>query len=215
MRAFATDELPGILYHEFLDAGFRRSGQIIYQPVCRGCRDCIPLRLEVERFRPSKSQRRCWRRNQDLSVTVARPTPTDEKFELYLRYQAQRHPRPTEDSRSTFEEFLYHSPVNTLEFVYRDADANLLAIGICDTCQRSLSSVYFFFETGQSRRGLGTLGVLKEIELAKSRGIGHYYLGYWVPGCDKMEYKADFGPHEVLGPDGRWRPGGKQRRETS
>jgi arginine-tRNA-protein transferase len=211
MRAFATDELPGSLYHEFLNASFRRSGYVIYQPVCRGCRRCVPLRLSVDRFRPSKSQRRCRRKNLDLTVIVGEPAATDEKFDLYRRYQSQRHPHPAENSRSAFEEFLYHSPVDTLEFEYRDGDAKLLAVGICDICEKSLSSVYFYFEPGQGRRGLGTFGVLEEIEFAKSRGIGHYYLGFWVHGCDKMEYKSDFGPHEILGPDGLWRAGAKQR----
>src|SRR5690348_10722835 len=82
-RAFAASSMPGELYHRFMDAGFRRSGSVIYQPVCGGCRSCVPLRVPVGRFAADKSQRRAWRRNQDLTVTAAPPEPTAEKYELY------------------------------------------------------------------------------------------------------------------------------------
>src|SRR5690606_123433 len=73
LRAFWAHHLSGQAYREFMDAGFRRSGRVIYQPICRGCRACIPIRIPVETFRPGKSQRRCWRRNADLTVSVGAP----------------------------------------------------------------------------------------------------------------------------------------------
>ena len=208
-RALWADQIPGDLYHRFMDAGFRRSGKLLYQPACHGCRACQPIRVVVESFRPSKSQRRCVRRNGDLAITVAEPVATDEKHDLYLRYLAGRFGRegPDEEGREAFERFLYESPVETLEFAYRDAAGRLLAVGICDVCPRSLSSVYFYHEPAESRRGLGTFGALREIETAAALGIPYYYLGYWVSGCGAMEYKADFRPNEVLDPDGVWRPG--------
>ncbi|HEY1921731.1 MAG TPA: arginyltransferase [Tepidisphaeraceae bacterium] len=203
LRAFSTRRMPGLLYHDFLNASFRRSGLVIYQPVCEGCRECIPLRIPVEEFRPSKSQRRCRVRNQDLVVEITEPLPTDEKFDLYTRYQSHRHPGKS-DSRANFEDFLYHSPVQTLEFNYRDGGGDLLAVGICDICPKSLSSVYFYFDPAQGRRGLGTFGILHEIDFAAREKIPHYYLGYWVRQCAKMAYKADFKPCEILAPDGSW-----------
>jgi leucyl-tRNA---protein transferase len=206
LRAFSTRKMPGLVYHDFLNASFRRSGLVIYQPICEGCRACVPLRIPVERFRPSKSQRRCLRRNHDLVVSVEKPSPTDEKFDLYTRYQSHRHSSKPE-SRSNFEDFLYHSPLQTLEFTYRDARGDLLAVGICDICPKSLSSVYFYFDPSQSQRGLGTYGILHEIEFALRQKIPHYYLGYWVRESGKMAYKADFKPYELLAPDGCWREG--------
>lgn len=205
MRAFFAPRLPGRLYHDFMDAGFRRSGQVIYQPTCVGCRACQPIRIPVDHFTPSKSQRRCWRRNQDLAVNAGPPELTDEKWALYQRYLIGRHDRSMEDDRESLEQFLYHSPVDSLEFTYRDAAGRLLAVGLCDVCTLSLSSVYFFFDPGESRRGLGTFGVLVEIDYAARHGIPFYYLGYWVSGCASMQYKADFRPSEVLHPDGAWR----------
>jgi arginyl-tRNA--protein-N-Asp/Glu arginylyltransferase len=206
-RAGWADEIPPALYHRFMDAGFRRSGKLLYQPVCRGCRACVPIRVPVNTFRPSKSQRRARRRIEDLDVTVAEPVATDEKFDLYRRYVVGRHQRPAdEEDRESFERFLYDSPVDTLELCYRDNVGRLLAVGLCDVSAQSLSSVYFYFEPDERRRGLGTAGAVYEIETAAKLGIPYYYLGYWVDGCGAMVYKADFRPAEALGPDGVWRP---------
>ena len=208
-RAAWADALPAGLYHRFMDAGFRRSGKVLYQPACRGCRECRPIRVPVATFQPSKSQRRCRRRNDDLALSLADPAATDEKFDLYMRYVAGRFGKAADDEkRETFESFLYDSPVDTVEFTYRDPAGRLLAVGICDVCRQSLSSVYFYYDPAAARRGLGTFGAVREIEAAAAMGIPHYYLGYWVPGCDTMHYKADFRPYELLGTDGVWRPGG-------
>ena len=77
----------------------------------------------------------------------------------------------------------------------------------CDVCRSSLSSVYFYYDPAEARRGLGTFGALYEIEAARRLGIPHYYLGYWIAGCGTMDYKAGFRPNEVLCPDGVWREG--------
>ena len=207
-RAAWAEELPPGLYHRFMDAGFRRSGKLLYQPACRGCRACQPIRVPVAEFRPSKSQRRCGRRNGDLVVSIAEAEPTDEKYELYRRYVAGRFGRPVEEeNRESFESFLYDSPVDTIEFTYRDSGGRLLAVGICDVCRQSLSSVYFYYDPAEGRRGLGTFGALREIEAARALGIPWYYLGFWIAGCDTMRYKADFRPNEVLCGDGVWRRG--------
>jgi len=205
LRAFHAGEMPGLVYHDFLNANFRRAGRVIYQPICRGCRECMSLRVPVQQFRRNKSQRRCWNANADLIVGIDSPAATDEKFDLYRRYQLDWHDKDKGESRQDFENFLYHSPVDTLEFTYRDAAGALLAVGICDVCLRSLSSVYFYFDPQYSSRGLGTFGALTEIDFAARHGISHYYLGYWVRDCHRMRYKADFKPCEILHPDGCWR----------
>ena len=207
-RAFMAGRMPGEAYHRLMDAGFRRSGKLVYQPVCPGCRACVPLRVPVAGFEATKSQRRCWRRNQDLAVTSGPPEVTEEKFALYRRYASEWHGKADdgEEGWDTFESFLYDSPVETTEFCYRDAAGRLVAVGICDACPSSLSSVYFYHDPAESRRGLGTFGALYEIEFARRAGVPHYYLGYWIAGCGTMAYKANFGPCEVLDADGVWRP---------
>src|SRR3954447_23659451 len=158
-RAFLARQLPPDLYHDFMDAGFRRSGNVVYQPTCRACRRCLPLRVLVDSFRPNKSQRRCARRNADLIVAQNEPASSDEKYDLYRRYVTGWHGGAGDpelgDRREAFETFLYESPVDSVELTYRDAKNDLLAVGICDRSARSLSSVYFYFDPAQAYRGLG------------------------------------------------------------
>jgi arginyl-tRNA--protein-N-Asp/Glu arginylyltransferase len=205
LRAIYAQRMTPEIFQGFLEAGFRRSGAVIYQPVCRGCRECRPLRVPVGTFRASKSQRRCRRGNSDLKIEPGKPEATDEKYQLYRRYQTQWHGAPEADGRPAFEHFLYRSPVKTVEFCYRDEAGRLLAVGICDVSPDSLSSVYFYFDPTERERGLGTFGALCEIDYAIGHGMGHYYLGFWVEGCRKMRYKADFRPCQVLCTDGCWR----------
>ncbi len=200
-RALMASRVSPEIYHDFLDAGFRRSGKLIYQPICNGCRRCVPIRVPVDRFKPSTSQRRCFRRNTDLIVSISPPIPTPEKQDLYHRYTTDWHGR---DDIEAFESFLYDSPVDTIEFCYRNAAGRLLAVGICDLSPLSLSSVYFYFDPADAKRGLGTFGALYELDWAAKAGIPFYYLGYWVHGCGAMQYKANYRPCELLLPDGRW-----------
>jgi arginine-tRNA-protein transferase len=212
-RAFLAERIDPEIYHAFMDAGFRRSGRVVYQPACPACRACMPIRVRVATFQPSKSQRRCLRRNDDLTLDVASAQPSDEKFDLYRRYVLGRHrtgEKTEQPDRESFISFLYDSPVETLDFAYRDAAGKLLAVGICDASRLSLSSVYFYFDPEQSKRSLGTYGALQEIGFAREAGIPYYYLGYWIEPCRSMRYKAEFRPCELLHPDGQWRPGPPQ-----
>lgn len=204
-RAFLADKMPPRLYHALMDRGFRRSGKVIYQPACPGCRACTPVRVRAEAFSPSKSHRRCLRRNADLTVEEGPLRADEEKFDVYARYQSRRHGDPAHLDWHGFEDFLYDSPVDTREFLYRDPAGRLLAVGIADLCETSLSSVYFYYDPDEMKRGLGTLGVLHEIELCRRRNIPFYYLGFWVRGCAAMSYKVTFRPYQLLGTDGVWR----------
>lgn len=204
-RALYASRILPRAYQEFMDHAFRRSGRMIYQPVCRGCRACVPLRVPVDRFKPSKSQRRCVRRNHDLHLEVGHPEPSREKHELYARYATQWHRQVAVPTEEEFLTFLYDSPVETIELSYRDGSGRLMAVGICDVSVEFLSSVYCYFDPTEASRGLGTFAAMKEIDWARSEGIPHYYLGYWVHGCREMEYKSSYRPCEILHPDGVWR----------
>jgi arginine-tRNA-protein transferase len=206
LRAFYAPRMPPELYHQFQDAGFRRAGLVVYQPVCRSCRQCMPIRIPIAEFAPGKSLRRCARRNGDVTIHIDAPTLTDEKRDIYRRYLLARHPAKSDEDCQSLEEFLYRSPVDTVEFNYRlQPGGRLIAIGICDVCTQSLSSVYFYFDPDESRRGLGNFGALMEIDYARRKQIPYWYLGFWVKGCRAMDYKAGFRPHDLLHPDGVWR----------
>lgn len=205
-RAIVAGSVDPIVYHRFMNAGFRRSGLMLYQPVCRGCRECQQIRVPTSTFAPSKSQRRVQRRNADLQIRVAEPSPTRAKFDLYQRYVTRWHRHEKPSTWEEFADFLYEYPSTSIEFEYRH-EGRVVAVGLCDVCEASLSSVYFYFDPDEADRSPGTFGALVEIDWAREKGIAHYYLGYLVRGCAAMSYKANFRPFELLGMDGVWRPG--------
>lgn len=205
-RGFGCGDVPGWAYQELMDAGFRRSGRVFYQMACPGCRACVPIRVPVGTFRPSRSQRRISRRNGDLAVSVGAPRLTAEKAGLYARYLAARHDRQMAGDVPELEDFLYRSPTETVEVCLRNPEGRLVGVGICDRTPLALSSVYFYFDPELPRSSLGIFGSLVELRVAGALGLRYYYLGYWVGGCAKMEYKAVFRPCELLGTDGLWRP---------
>ena len=213
-RAFDADDprgtgtpMTGETYQRLMDAGFRRSGTFVYQPMCTGCRACVPVRVPVSRFAPSRTQRRVARRNEKLVVTVAPPMPTREKWELYDRYQREWHRKVESDREDIdgFLMFLYHSPIESLEFEYRDPWGKLLGVGICDITPTSISSVYFYFDPREAWRSIGTFSAMYEIQWAAKMGLAWWYAGYWVSGCAGMEYKSRFRPLQKLDTDGTWR----------
>ncbi|HUN80106.1 MAG TPA: arginyltransferase [Phycisphaerae bacterium] len=196
--------LSGAEYHALMDRGFRRSGDVVYRPACPGCRECIPIRVPVGDFAPSRSHRRVLRKNRDVEITVASPRLSDEKWQVYASYLAAMHDGTMSDDREGLEEFLYQSPTSTLEMVYR-IEGKVVAAGIVDVCPEALSSVYFYFDPLHARRSLGIFGALKEIEECRRRQIPYWYIGYYIRDCRRMNYKAQFQPCELLDENGHWR----------
>jgi arginyl-tRNA--protein-N-Asp/Glu arginylyltransferase len=199
-----TQRLTSAAYQRMMDEGFRRSGMVIYRPVCEGCRECVPIRVPVSEFVASRSQRRVLRRNTDVDLQICQPVATDENWQLYAAYRSGQHDDSDGGDRAGFEEFLYQSPVETLEMCYR-VGGRLVAVGIVDACPNALSSVYFFFDPAEARRSLGVYSALAEIEECRRRGLAYWYIGYYIRECRQMNYKAQYRPHELLGSDGCWR----------
>ena len=193
------------LYALALGNGFRRSGGHVYRPDCNHCRACTPSRVVVREFRPGRSQRRCLQRNADLRLEWAEATHTAEIGDLYQRYLSQRHPGGGMDDvdASDFERFLRCDWSPTRFLCLRDPGGRLLAVAVTDVLPRALSAVYTFYEPGETRRGLGTLAILRQIEQARLQGRDHLYLGYWIDGHPKMDYKRRFQPLQRL-IDGQW-----------
>ncbi len=192
-------------YQALMDAGFRRSGIAVYRTACESCRECVPTRVPVAAFRPSRSQRRAWRRNRDVTVQTGRPRANDEKYRIFAAYQRDHHESDMVDSYAQFRDFLYRSPVQSLEMVYR-IDGAIAGVGIVDVASESLSSVYFFFDPAHARRSLGTFSALMEIDLCRQMDKPYWYAGYYIRECNRMIYKAAFGPNELLDRCGQWQP---------
>ncbi|MFA5683742.1 MAG: arginyltransferase [Lysobacteraceae bacterium] len=194
------------LYPHMLAVGFRRSGDHVYRPRCHACRACVPLRIDVTRFRPSRNQRRCLARNADIGF-LARPAQRNsERFGLYRRYLLARHPDGgmVEGGPDEFDRFLCASWSPTCFFELRQ-DARLLGIAVTDVLPDALSAVYTFFEPTETARSLGTLAILRQIQWARDHGKHHLYLGFWIDGHPKMHYKTGFDATEILTAQG-WRP---------
>lgn len=197
---------PGIdaaAYQSLMNLGFRRSGRVFYRPQCDGCRECVPIRVPVADFQPSRSQRRAARKNADLSVEIGRPRLDDERYAVYAAFQQVRHGGGMGTDRNDLARFLYDSPIATLEFTYR-LGPRLIGVGIVDQCPDCLSSVYFYFDPEFERRSPGVFSALCEIEHCRRLGLPFWYIGLYVRDCREMNYKAQYRPHELLGPDGRW-----------
>jgi arginyl-tRNA--protein-N-Asp/Glu arginylyltransferase len=199
-NAFIDPDFPltPARYGWLLEQGFRRSGVHVYRPYCQHCHACIPARIPVASFVPTRSQRRCLQRNADLSLRVLRQLE-DEHFTLYRDYLLARHAGGGMDAhnREAFHTFLECAWGEVSYWEFRSA-TRLVALAVVDETPRGLSAVYTFFDPDETQRGLGTYAVLRQIEIARSRGLGHVYLGYWVPGSPKMDYKRHFHPLEVL-----------------
>lgn len=208
-RRWALRMLPAprddAIYRDLLDERHRRSGWVVYRPECRGCAECLPIRVPVQRFRPSRSQRRVQRRNRDLRIELGPPEPTPEKLELHNRFVAARFERGDAGfgSLEGYAEVFGPSPITTREMRFYLGE-RLVGLGVLDLLPDVVSSVYFFFDPECSRRSLGTFSALCEIDLALRTGRSYLYLGYYIRDCREMNYKARFRPCEVLGPDGRW-----------
>ncbi|MFC3715943.1 arginyltransferase [Luteimonas soli] len=186
-------------YPQALDWGFRRSGDLVYRPHCGDCRACVAVRVPVPDFIPDRSQRRCLRRNADVTVRVVATQRTDEQLALYQRYLKARHRGGGMDDHgaSEFEQFLVGawSEGRFLEF---RVDGRLLGVAVTDRVERALSAVYTFYDPGESARGLGTFAILRQIAWARDEGLDHLYLGYWIEGHRKMDYKRRFRPLEAF-----------------
>ena len=199
------DRLPRF-YPQALQWGFRRSGDIVYRPHCRGCRACVAVRIPVDLFRPNRSQRRVLTRNAGIDMRVLPAARNDERLALYLRYLKARHPQGGMDDHGAheFEQFLVGSWANT-RFLELREHGRLLAVAVTDIDAHSMSAVYTFYDPDEASRGLGTLAILRQVEWAARERRRHLYLGYWIAGHDKMDYKRNFRPLE--GFDGlRWCP---------
>lgn len=197
---------PDNVHSMLSQAGFRRSQGIAYRPACPNCNACRSVRVPVRDFEISKRWRRILNRNAAITARPVRPEASREQFDLLKRYLDRRHPRGGM-SEMTFRDYasmVTESPVSSLVMEYRDgpeADAPLIAASISDVLRDGLSMVYSFYDPDLTCRSLGNYMILEHIRRAGEHGLPHVYLGYWIEGSPKMDYKKQYAPLEVLNGD--------------
>ena len=187
-----------------LAAGDRRVGRMMYRTRCPDCSECKAIRIPIDRFAPSKSQRRAARKNEDVVVSWHEPQVTEQHLALYNTHKRQRNLARNEEGLTPagYFHWLVNTCTDTREARYW-VDGRLVGVGIVDFGLKSSSSVYFYFDPAESKRSLGVFSVLKEIEYAGSLGCDWHYLGLYVAECDALNYKAQYFAHERL-IDGVW-----------
>lgn len=190
--------------------GFRRSQSVAYRPSCVDCQACISVRVCAGEFKPNATQRKAMRKNEDLIVDACEPWTTDEQFELLRRYLGARHPGGgmNEMDELDFSDMVEQTPVESYIVEYREPNEDGSPgrlVGACLTDRQSdgLSMIYSFFDADHpTRKGLGNFIILDHIVRAAKAGLPYVYLGYWVKGAARMQYKIRYKPLERLTPRG-------------
>ncbi|GGD53658.1 arginyltransferase [Lacimicrobium alkaliphilum] len=191
------------VYAKLLQNGFRRSADSIYRPYCPACNACQSLRIDVEHFRPTRNQRKVINRNKDLDFSLS-TQDKEQYYALYERYINTRHANGSmyPPSPEQYRHFISSLWAET-QFMEIRLNQQLIGVAITDSIDDGLSAFYTFFEPELEKRSLGTLAILKQIELTRQQCKRYLYLGYQIDDCSKMNYKARFGPHQRF-IDNKW-----------
>lgn len=198
------------VYSGLIQQGFRRSGKFTYRPHCENCRECIAVRVILQDFVPSRSQKRAYQQHQNLITTILPIAFHAEHYALYAAYQKARHSndalnkedKPEQDNVEQYKNFLCQTNVESVLLEFREND-QLKMVSVIDIVHDGISAVYTFYETSDAKASFGTYNVLWQIEWAKTLNFPYLYLGYWIKDSQKMAYKQNFKPLEKL-IDGEW-----------
>lgn len=189
--------------------GFRRSQNIAYRPACDGCASCVSVRVPVNTFELSRGFRRTLKVNSDVDATVVRSHATSEHYALFRKYIDSRHSDGGMADMTVldFSAMVDDNFVDSRLVEYRARDANepggrLIASVLIDILGDGISMIYSFYDPEEAARSMGTYMILDNIARVRRLGLPYLYLGYWVRGSRKMDYKARFLPQERLTAEG-------------
>lgn len=192
---WATDISP-TENEQLLSSGWRKFGKMNFKPDCINCQKCIPLRVRVQQFAPSKSQKKVINKNHDILVLFDELKYKDQYYELYKKHSKDRFNKESVNSEDEFiRSFFDFTGQQFLSLFF--LNEQLIAYGILERGTNCISSVYFIYDPEYADRSLGTFGAMSEIAYAREMGLSYYYLGYWVADCKSLAYKANFKPYET------------------
>lgn len=193
LKYFLASELNETDISFLLAKGWRKFGIYFFQPSCPECRECVPIRVLSNEFKPSKSQRRNLKKNSKIKVDFGPLKFSERAFEIYKDHSFQRFSQESDREEFILNFYSSSTPGMQSEFYL---NGELIGLGFLDKGRDCLSSVYFIHDTRFSHLGLGTFSILKEIEYTRSLGLEYYCLGYYIQLCQKMAYKDNFKPRE-------------------
>lgn len=207
IAAYATQEEKTVC-EQLSMRGFRRSGKIMYFPACGECRQCVPVRIDVNRFKPNRTQRKLFAKQSRYQVQMVPLVFQQEHFDLYTKYLAARHPASemTQDSREQYADYMLETPLDSALHEFRDAKTRQLKIvSLIDRLPLGLSAVYTFYDPDNAKESLGTFAILWQIDCAKRLNLPYVYLGFYIAACKAMSYKNTFSGVEGF-VNGVWQP---------
>lgn len=199
------------IYSELINQGFRRSGKFTYRPHCENCSACIPVRLIADQFSPTRSQKRAYKKHQQLQASVIQLDFHPDHFQLYQAYQQARHAEEAQaadgnqDEEEQYRQFLCQSNVNSLMVEFKDPQGAVKIVSVVDQLQDGISAVYTFYDTKDTAASYGTYAIMWLAEWTQQLRLPYLYLGYWIQQSVKMAYKERFNPQQKL-IDGVWQP---------
>jgi leucyl-tRNA---protein transferase len=193
------------VYSGLIQQGFRRSGKFAYRPHCENCSACIPVRVMLNEFAPTRSQKRAYKQHANLIARIMPLNYNETHFELYSSYQALRHmdedlsgQTETKDDTEQYRQFLCQSNVESLMVEFRSANNQVKIVSVIDVVSDGVSAVYTFYDALEAKASYGTYSIMWLAEWTKKLGLPYLYLGYWIADSQKMAYKQQFKPQEKL-----------------
>jgi arginyl-tRNA--protein-N-Asp/Glu arginylyltransferase len=193
------------VYGGLIQQGFRRSGKFAYRPHCENCSACIPVRVILNEFVPTRSQKRAYKQHADLTAHIMPLNYSETHFELYSSYQELRHmdedlsnQNETKNDAEQYRQFLCQSNVESLMVEFKDAKNQIKIVSVIDVVSDGISAVYTFYDALETKASYGTYSIMWLAEWTENLGLPYLYLGYWISDSSKMAYKQHFKPQEKL-----------------
>ena len=202
---YLLEDISEVEFEYMLAHGMRHFGEYYFRPRCGTCHECVPIRVRVDEFQMTRSQRRALKGCQNVEIRMGLPTYTEEKFRLYLEHKRrfQSLQDDVEDEQNFRLSFYVNTPFG-MEFEYY-YDGKLVGVALADITRRAFSAIYTFYSNPTPKMSLGTFSVLKQIQFCQARGITYYYMGYFISHNHSLAYKANFRPNEIY-VNNEWRP---------
>ncbi|HAF00904.1 MAG TPA: arginyltransferase [Methylophilaceae bacterium] len=197
------------VYSELIQQGFRRSGKFAYRPHCENCKACIPVRILINQFTPTRSQKRAFKQHSYLTARTVPVGFQNNHFTLYAEYQSLRHhdsidhERAEKEDPEQYRQFLCQSNVESLMVEFKDAENQVKIVSVIDIVRDGISAVYTFYDARDYKTSYGTYAIMWLCEWAKTLKLPYLYLGYWIQDSQKMAYKQQFNVQEKF-VDGEW-----------